>query len=660
MPPAGRQRSGAAGPVPLARVSYTGGPIFIPVHWKENSLASSVVPSPRPPIADVIGRRILVFDGAMGTMLYAEGVPFTHCFDEMNLARPEVVRRVHQAYVDAGADIIETNTFGGNRFRLAEHGLEKQVAAINLAGARLAREAAGTRAWVAGAVGPIGKPMAPIGVIPPEEAEAAFREQVAALVEGGVDLIVIETISDLHEMERAIAAVRSVKADLPIIAQMTFSEEGKTLIGNKPTEIARRLSDLGVSAVGANCSVGPQGILDVIEKMAGASRVPLVAQPNAGLPHLVGGRLLYLASPEYFEEYTRRLVESGVSLIGGCCGTTPEHVRAIRRGAEGLTPVSTRSQSAPGVIEVIETESRKSAAPAAERSSFGSKLGRRFVISVEIDPPRGLDLEKYLQGALLLRQKGADAINIADSPLGRARMAPMAMGYLVERDAGIESIIHVCCRDRNLLGLQSELMGAHALGLRNLMLITGDPVLAGDYLKASNVFDLDAIGLIRMAAALNRGVDLSGKSVDRPTEFLIGCGANPTAPDIDIDIERLRQKVAAGADYIFTQPLYDPLDLERYLARIPDIKVPICVGVLPLRNHRHAEFLHNEVPGMRVPESIREEMRRAGENGAAAGVAISRRFLTEVRSMVAGTYLMPPFNRFDMAVDVMEGFVETC
>jgi methionine synthase I (cobalamin-dependent)/5,10-methylenetetrahydrofolate reductase len=618
---------------------------------------SSVSAPPRPAFREVLGRRVLVFDGAMGTMLYGEGVPFTQCFDAMNLARPELVLGVHRSYVDAGADIVETNTFGGNRFRLAEHGLEGQVADINRAGVRLAREAAAGRAYVAGAIGPIGKPLAPIGVVPPDEAEAAFREQAAALGEAGVDLFVIETISNLLEMERAVAAARAEAPGIPIVAQMTFSEEGKTIIGNKPTEIVRRLEAMGVDAVGANCSVGPQGIMDVIEKMAAVARVPLSAQPNAGLPHLVGGRLLYLATPEYFEEYTRRLVESGVSLVGGCCGTTPAHVAAIAKAARPLA-VGTARRPAGNGVEVLETASERPAAPVAERSSFGAKLGKRFVFSVEIDPPRGLDLEKYLHGALLLKQRGADAINIADSPLGRARMAPMAMGHIIERDVGIETIIHVCCRDRNLLALQSELMGSHALGLRNLMLITGDPVQAGDYLKASDVFDLDSIGLIRLAAALNKGVDLTGKSVDRPTSFLVGCAANPTAVDLDRDIERLYEKVAAGADYIFTQPLYDPGDLERYLKRIPDIKVPVCVGILPLRNQRHAEFLHHEVPGMRVPEAIREEMRRAGEKGPEAGVAISRAFLGEVRSMVAGAYLMPPFNRFDMAADVMAGFVE--
>jgi methionine synthase I (cobalamin-dependent)/5,10-methylenetetrahydrofolate reductase len=618
---------------------------------------SSASALPRPPFRDVLGRRVLVFDGAMGTMLYGEGVPFTQCFDAMNLARPELVLGVHRSYVDAGADILETNTFGGNRFRLAEHGLEAQVADINRAGVRLAREASAGRAYVAGAIGPIGKPLAPIGVIPPEEAESAFREQAAALGEAGVDLFVIETISNLMEMERAVAAARAEAPGIPIVAQMTFSEEGKTIIGNKPTEIVRRLEAMGVAAVGANCSVGPQGIMDVIEKMAAVAKVPLSAQPNAGLPHLVGGRLLYLATPEYFEEYTRRLVESGVSLIGGCCGTTPAHVGAIAKAARPLAVGTTRRASGNGV-EVLEAEAERPAAPVAERSSFGARLGKRFVFSVEIDPPRGLDLEKYLHGALLLKQRGADAINIADSPLGRARMAPMAMGHIIERDVGIETIIHVCCRDRNLLALQSELMGAHALGLRNLMLITGDPVQAGDYLKASDVFDLDSIGLIRLAAALNKGVDLTGKSVDRPTSFLVGCAANPTAVDLDRDIERLYEKLAAGADYIFTQPLYDPKDLERYLKRIPDVRVPVCVGILPLRNHRHAEFLHHEVPGMRVPEAIRDDMRRAGEKGPESGVAISRAFLAEVRSMVAGAYLMPPFNRFDMAADVMAGFVD--
>ena len=615
---------------------------------------------PRPPFREVLGHRVLVFDGAMGTMLYGEGVPFTHCFDAMNLARPDLVRGVHRVYVEAGADILETNTFGGNRFRLAEHGLEEQVAEINRAGARLAREEAGPGIWVAGAVGPIGKSLAPIGHIDPDEAEAAFREQIAALVEGGVDLLVIETISDLHEMERAVAAARAAAPHLPIVAQMTFSEEGKTLIGNKPAEIARRLESLGVDAIGANCSVGPQGILDVLEKMAAATRLPLSAQPNAGLPHLVGGRLLYLATPEYFEDYTRKFAEIGAGLVGGCCGTTPAHVAAIQRAADGLTVGrGTRTGVAEaGSVELLDPAPPVTR-PLAERSKFAALLGRRFVFSVEIDPPRGLDTEKYLQGALMLRQRGADVINIADSPLGRARMAPTAMGHLIEQSAGIETIIHVCCRDRNLLALQSELIGAHALGLRNLMLITGDPVQAGDYYKASDVFDIDSIGLIRLAAALNRGIDMSGKSVDRPTSFLIGCGANPTAVDIDRDVERLYEKVAAGAEYIFTQPLYDPADLERYLKRIPDIRIPVCVGVLPLRNHRHSEFLHNEVPGMRVPEAIREEMRRAGENGAAAGVQIARRFLEEVRSMVAGAYLMPPFNRFDMAAEVMEGFVET-
>ena len=614
-----------------------------------------------PRFTDVLGTRILVFDGAMGTMLYSEGIPFTQCFDAINLNQPDVVRTIHAAYVRAGADIIETNTFGANRFRLADHGYADQVREINVAGAQLAREMAAGKAYVAGAVGPIGKPLAPIGVIPPEDAESAFREQIEGLALGGVDLLVIETIADLNEMARAVAAAKAVAPQLPIVAQMTFSEEAKTIIGNKPTEIVRLLQDLGVAAVGANCSVGPQGILDVIEKMATVAKIPLVAQPNAGLPQLVAGRFLYLATSEYFEEYTRKLVDAGASLIGGCCGTTPEHVAAIWRSAKELKAPrrdsrGPREESA--TIEVLETARAAKASPVAERSTFGKKLGKRFVCSVEIDPPRGLDLEKYLQGALMLKRRGADAINIADSPLGRARMAPMAMGHLIQQNVGIETIIHVCCRDRNLLALQSELMGSHALGIRNLMLITGDPVQSGDYLKASDVFDLDSIGLIRLAAALNRGVDLTGKAVDRPTSFLIGCGANPTAVDLDHDVERLYQKLAAGADYVFTQPLYDPGDLERYLKRIPDVKIPICVGILPLRNSKHAEFLHNEVPGMRVPDAIRDRMRSAGDKGPEMGITIAREFLEQVKPMTSGIYLMPPFNRFDMAADVMEGFIE--
>jgi homocysteine S-methyltransferase len=594
---------------------------------------------------------VTVFDGAMGTQLYEGGIPFYRCFDELCLSEPERVRAVHRSYVQAGAMVLETNTFGANHFRLREHTLEDRVREINRAAVALAREEAGTDVLVAGSVGPIGKPLAPLGVVTEEEAGAAFREQIEALLEGGVDLLLIETISDLAEMTVALKTARALTS-IPILAQMTFTEEGKTIIGNKPAEIARRLEELGADVVGANCSVGPQGLLEVIEKMAKACRVPVSVQPNAGLPRMFGGRYLYLSSPEYFQEYARHFVEAGAAVVGGCCGTTPEHVRAIARAVRGLAPAR-RNGAASGGIVVEEIE-----APPPQRetelTSFGRKLGRKFVVSVEFDPPRGLDLEKFMKGAFFLKGRGIDAINVADSPLARPRMTPLAVAHLLHQNTGVETIIHLSCRDRNVLALQSELMGAHALGIRNILAVTGDPVQAGDYPAATDVFDVDSIGLCRIIRRLNEGLDLTGKAVDRPTDFLIGVGVNPTAPDLDLEMARYADKVEAGARFAFTQPLYDLRALEVFRNRAKPFGVPICVGILPLRNFKHSEFLHNEVPGMFVPDAIRERMRRAGEEGAREGVAIAREFLRVAKDMVEGTYLMPPFNRFEMAAEVIE------
>jgi methionine synthase I (cobalamin-dependent)/5,10-methylenetetrahydrofolate reductase len=598
---------------------------------------------------DAIKSEVLVFDGAMGTILYEKGISLSHCFDALNLKRPDLVSEVHRAYRESGARILETNTFGANRFRLQADNRADQVAEINREGVRLAREIAGSDLLVAGSMGPLGKHITPIGTIPPEEAAEAYGEQGRALVEAGADLLMLETISDMEEMVVAIRSVRDL--GVPVVALMTFNEEAKTVIGNKPQEVARRLTAEGVAALGANCSVGPLGMLEVLEKMIPHSGVPVIAMPNAGLPSLVGGRYLYMSSPEYLADFARKAMDLGAAGVGGCCGTTPEHIRSLVGAAEGRVPLAPGADSP---IEILDGDPTHPTAHHEERNDFFSQLGNRFAISVEIDPPRGLSVERFVRSAIYLRSKGADAINVADSPLARPRMSPSAFSHIIQRDAGIEAILHMSCRDRNLLATQSELMGAHALGLRTVIAITGDPVQVGGYAQATGVFDLDSVGLTALITRLNRGEDLAGKSVDENTDFRICVAANPTAVDLAEEVDKLKRKIDAGAHFIFTQPIYDPRDLERFYAMIPDLPIPLCVGVLPLRNARHAEFIHNEVPGMMVPEDIRRRMHGAGEKGMEEGVAIANKFLTEVQPMCAGAYLMPPFNRFEMAGGILE------
>ena len=594
--------------------------------------------------------RIVVADGATGTLLYSRGVAFQHCFDALNLQDPEVVRQVHRDYLAAGAEIIETNTFGSNRVKLASHGLEKQAREIARAGARIAREEAGESAWVAGSVGPLGKPLAPVGVITRAQAQAAFREQIEGLIEGGVDLIILETFGDLREISVALETAREI-TDLPIIAQMSFTEEGKTIVGDKPREVARRLTDLGATVVGANCSVGPQVIYDVLEAMAAETDAFLSAQPNAGLPRLVGGRYIYLSSPEYFAEYARRFVQAGANIVGGCCGTTPEHTAAIARAVKGLKPVPRKRKAS---VLVLEKEEAAEGRRLEERTAFAQRLGKEFLVSVELDPPKGFDPTRVIQGALKLKTAGVDAINIADSPLARPRMSPLALAHLVHENVGIDVILHMSCRDRNLIGLQSELIGAHALGIRTILAVTGDPPVMGDYPNATGVFDVDSIGLVHLIHLLNQGMDLTGRPTEQPTSFTIGVGANPASVDFEHEMDRLAQKVENGAEFVFTQPLFDLSLLERFLERARPLGVPIFLGILPLRNYKHAEFLHNEIPEMVIPDHLRERMRKAGDRGLEEGVAIGREILLEARDEVDGVYLMPPFNRVDMAIEVVK------
>jgi homocysteine S-methyltransferase len=605
-------------------------------------------------LSPLLRERVVVFDGAMGTMLYARGIPYSHCFDALNLTHPELVAEIHHRYVAAGAGVLETNTFGANRLRLEMSDHEGDVRRINLEGARLAREAAGETVLVAGSMGPLGKHLSPMGKLDPERAASAYREQAEALVEGGVDLLAIETQTNLEEAVTAVRAVRDL--GLPLVTLLTFNEEAKTLIGNKPEEVGRILSDEGVAALGANCSVGPQVLLLVLEKLIPASRVPVVAIPNAGLPSLVGGRYLYLSSPEYMAEFARKAVELGAAAVGGCCGTTPEHIEAMAGAVQDLRP--TPPSEDPSIVITEATASPAAPRKSQRRPGFFEMLGSRFAVSVEIDPPRGVGVEPFVKSAVYLRGKGADAINVADSPLARPRMNPSAFCHIIERDAGIETILHVSCRDRNVLGTQSEIVGAWALGIRNIIAITGDPVQVGGYVQATDVFDLDSVSLTHLIAQLNSGKDLTGKATDEPTDFRICVAANPTAVDLDLEIDKLRRKIDAGAHFIFTQPIYDPDDLDRFLHRVPDLPIPLCVGILPLRSARHAEFIHNEIPGMAVPQELRDRMHRAAERGIEEGVDIAIEVLQRCRPLCAGAYLMPPFNRFEMAGGILEALGE--
>lgn len=602
-------------------------------------------------ILDRLRSEVLIADGAVGTTLYAAGFSHRTCFDELNETHPQIIEDLHRDYIAAGAQIIETNTFGANPYRLGDHGFAEKTRLLNRLGAEHARRAAGDVIYVAGSIGPLDRVLEPIGPITLAQARTAFKEQVLGLLDGGVDMFIVETISNLFEMREAIAAIREL-CDLPIVATMTFTEDGKTLIGDKPSQVARALVEYGADVVGANCSVGPQAMLDVMERMNSAT-VPLCAQPNAGNARVVGGRFIYLASPQYFADYAVKFVEAGVTLVGGCCGTTPEHTRAIADAVKGRKPGKIQvAVSGDGGEEEERIEGPHRGLPF---SDFRNNLGKRFQISVEIDPPRSYDPGPFIRHAQKLKAAGVDLINVADSPLARARMSAVSMAHLIRRDAGVDVLLHVSCRDRNAIGLQSELLGAHTLGVLNILAVTGDPTSIGDYPFAKGVFELDSIGLSRMVTSLNRGNDLTGRDLEEPTHFLLGVAVNPTSPNLDLEYDRFRQKLDAGAQFAFTQPLFDPATLDQFMNRISSFShIPIFVGIMPLRSSKHAEFIHNEIPDMFVPQDIRERMRSAGAEGAKVGVEIAQRFLLDTQPMVQGAYLMPPFNKFDMAIDVMK------
>jgi methionine synthase I (cobalamin-dependent)/5,10-methylenetetrahydrofolate reductase len=606
-----------------------------------------------PTLRDLItDSRVHVLDGAMGTMLYSRGVFVNVCYDELNLSQPALVQEVHEAYVQAGAEVLETNTFGANPVKLSSYGLDDETETINRAAVAIARRAANRRALVVGAIGPLGIRLEPWGPTAREEAIAFFSRQARGLVEGEVDGFILETFGDLNELEAALCAVKSV-SDLPVIAQMTVGQEGNTAYGTSVETIAAKLTELGADVIGLNCSVGPAAMLDAIERLVERTDRPLSAQPNAGLPRAVDDRRIYLASPEYMASYARRMIQAGARFVGGCCGTTPDHIRKIHAQVASLQPRLTAVELAsntPGVpagAEVI---------PLGQRSRFGQKLvAGELVATVEILPPKGWDPAVMIEQCRILRDAGVDAVNVLDSARAQSRMGVLPAALIVQREVGLETVFHYTCRDRNMLGMLSDLLGAAAGGLRNVLIVTGDPPAMGPYPDSTAVFDIDSIGLTNLLHRLNQGLDPGGNSIGEPTRYVVGVALNQGA-DLQKELERFAWKVDAGADFAVTQPVFDPAQLQRFLSRAK-ARVPIIAGIWPLTSLRNAEFLANEVPGVQVPPSVLERMRRAQEHGTAAaraeGIAIAAEMIESVKGLVQGVQVSAPTGRVDAALEVL-------
>ncbi len=629
--------------------------------------------------------RPVLLDGAMGTMLHARGVPFDACFDALNREQPDLIYDIHRRYLEAGARILLTNTFGANRYRLAEHGLEDQVAAINQAGVHLARQAVQdsgyTEVLIAGDVGPLGVPLAPFGLVQPPEARAAFREQMQALADAGVDLFVIETMTDLHEAREALLAAREVAPDLPVVVSMTFTRDDRTLLGDTPAQVARALHEWGADVIGANCSSGPAQLLRVLREMRQA--VPdavFWVKPNAGWPEQVStGRVIYPAGPDYFAEYAAAYARAGARFVGGCCGTTEAHIRAMRVTLEHLPPnlqpedvqvhplepaPSPRTAMARALPRVMVAGEEPSASSSEEQAATPpSQLARHlaageFVFAVEISPPRGVNMRKVLAGARLVAEAGAHVIDITDSPLARMRMSPWAVCQRIQDEIGIETTLHFPTRGRNLLRVQGDLLAAHALGIRNLFVVLGDPTSIGDYPEAMDHYDVVPSGLIRLIKQnFNQGTDYAGNPLGEPTRFFVGAALNLTPANPEREWRVMRRKLRAGVDFFLTQPVYDPdaarSFLQGYEERYGPLPVPVIVGLLPLYNLRHARFLHHEVPGIHLPPEMLRRMERAGVHGRDEGVRMALDLARRLRPWAAGLYLMPPFRRYDMAAEII-------
>ena len=623
---------------------------------------------PQSSFLEELDRRVLVCDGAMGTELYVRGVFINRCFESLNLTQPELVDEVHASYLRAGADVIETNTFGANRVKLRAFGLSEKVGAINLEGAAVARRAAarqigghaGERVYVAGAIGPLGVRVEPWGKTGVDEAEQYFREQAEALAQGGVDVFILETFRDLNEIGAAIAAVRSV-CDLPIVAQMTTEEDGNSLDGTPPEAFAPVLLDRGASVVGVNCSVGPAPMLESIERLSAAlGDVRLSAMPNAGRPRDIEGRNIYLCSPEYMASYARRFIGAGVRLVGGCCGTTPEHIRQISAAVKRTAPAARRQSARTDTraVSVAEAPHAQTPIPRAQKSTLGESLATgRFVVGVELVSPRGLACAAVIEDAKALAERHVDVITILDGPRSGARMSALSLAVLVQQHSGIETLLQYSCRDKNLLGIQSDLLGAYAMGLRNLLGITGDVRPLGDIPDATAVFDVDSIGLTNLLTRLNHGLDIGGQPIGAPTAFHVGVMVNPAAADVDNELRRFEYKVEAGAEFAVTRPVFDLAAFDRFLERSRACAIPIIATVWPFENARNAEFMANEVPGLTVPEPIVQRMRAAEGDGAARteGIRIAQELATALRSRVQGLHVSTPSSNLSLALETLAG-----
>ncbi len=613
------------------------------------------------PFLKKLEKGVVLGDGAMGTQLYAKGVYLNRNYDGLNLTDSHLVRAIHREYIRAGAQVIETNTYGANPFKLGKHGLEDQTVEINQVGAKLAKRCAqeGVGVLAAGSIGPLGKPIAPIGKISEEDARQAFAVQVEGLLQGGVDLFMLETFLDLHEIILAIHTIRQ-RSDLPIVAMMTIDHTGLTAYGRTPSQIASALNDQPVEMIGLNCSTGPQTILDGIIAMREVTDKPLSAFANAGEPKLSEGRLIYLSTPEYFAEFTKRMIKHGVRFLGGCCGTTPQHIRAMAVAVRALRTILVEFDEGETRLKISQPEQEPEfkLPPRAQRSPLGVLLDeKKFPISCEINPPRSPNVDKILKQVRLLQKAGINVVNIPDGPRASARMSSMALAHLIQMKTGMDTMLHYACRDRNILGMQSDLLGAEALELNNILCVTGDPPKLGDYPMATAVFDVDSIGLLHIASRLNRGQDLVGNPISQPTSFFLGAGFNPGAIDLELEIDRLYKKVDAGAEFILTQPVFDSEKLAQTLERMKDLHIPVFVGILPLASYRNAEFYHNEVPGMEVPKVIRERMQKASDKGkdfaAAEGILIAQQTLLDTLNLVEGAYIMPPFGKVESAIETV-------
>ena len=608
--------------------------------------------------AQRLSRGPILADGAMGTELLRRGnLGIGSCLEQLNITHPNLARGVHLDYIEAGAELIQTNSYGATRVRLEQHGLAGSVQEINRKAVEIAREAqrlTGQHVWIAGSVGPLGKSLVPLGPISPAQAQEIFREQIQALVEAGADLLLLETFTDLAEIREAIAAANTI-GTLPIIAQLTFTEEGNTPAGETPAEVAEALSSLKVASLGTNCSVGPGPMLRVIEEMTPHATVPLSAMPNAGFPSYVDGRFVYLSSPGYMAEHAGRLLELGAAIIGGCCGTTPEHIAAMRETLRNHRPSPSTSRSGTSSSGRLRAQGPAVEAAPVEPTKLAQKLGKRFAVTVEVVPPRGFDVSSILaELRSLLGTVDIDAFNVSDNPRAQGRMSALAMSTLIQTRLGVEAVLHIATRHRNLLALHSDLLGAHGLGVRNVFVVLGDLPYIGDYPQATAIADVTPSGLMGLMHKANNGRDLAGRSTQQPTSFYVGCALNMGATDLDRELRSLERKLKAGADFILTQALFDPEQMERCYQRLGGFPVPVLMGLLPLNSARHAEFLHNEVPGIVIPAGVQQRLRER-RNGAEEGVVLARELLEAVYPRIAGVYFIPAFGRYSVVAQVLEG-----